>query len=252
MPTMAETSLARMIAILDLFKSPRAAWTAEALAQAMDYTVPTVYRYVRELVACGLLRRDVGGTFVLGPAVTELDYHIRTGDPLILSAARPMAALAQASGMDAVLVTICGARILTVHHELGAEPARMSFGRGRRMPLLRGAMSWCILAALPRAQLRKLYDGADDEAGQMAWEDVLAQVKLLRRQGYAYTEGALDAGLAGLAIPFTKPQRHIVASLGLVATRARLSAQPREALLAQLQGCALAIHEALARTASAA
>ncbi|EWM48650.1 iclR helix-turn-helix domain protein [Bordetella holmesii 41130] len=159
---MAETSLARMIAILDLFKSPRAAWPAEAIAEAMSYSVPTVYRYVRELVACGLLRRDVGGTFVLGPAATELDYHIRTGDPLITAAAAPMAALAADTGMDAVLATICGARIITVHHELGADPARMSFGRGRRMPMFRGAMSLCIMAALPRAQMRKLHQECGD------------------------------------------------------------------------------------------
>jgi hypothetical protein len=119
---MAETSLARMIAILDLFKSPRAAWTADAIASAMDYSIPTVYRYVRELVACGLLRRDVGATFVLGPAATELDYHIRTGDPLIIGAAAPMAALAAQTGMDAVLATICGARIITVDLRSPARP----------------------------------------------------------------------------------------------------------------------------------
>ncbi|MFU2049012.1 IclR family transcriptional regulator [Bordetella hinzii] len=243
---MAETSLARMIAILDLFKSPRAAWTADAIASAMDYSIPTVYRYVRELVACGLLRRDVGATFVLGPAATELDYHIRTGDPLIIGAAAPMAALAAQTGMDAVLATICGARIITVHHELGAEPARMSFGRGRRMPMFRGAMSLCILAALPRAQLRKLHEESGAEAADMPWETLLAEVKQLRRQGYAYTEGALDPGLAGLALPFTEPERHIVASLGLVSRQPALASRDRTPLLAALQDCARRIHAALA------
>ncbi len=59
------------------------------------------------------------------------------------------------------------------------------------MPMFRGAMSLCILAALPRAQLRELHEESGAEAADISGEALLAQVKQLRRQGYAYTEGAL-------------------------------------------------------------
>lgn len=119
----------------------------------------------------------------------------------------------------------------------------MSFGRGRRMPMFRGAMSLCILAALPRAQLRKLHEESGAEAADMPWETLLAEVKQLRRQGYAYTEGALDPGLA---LPFTEPERHIVASLGLVSRQPVLARRDRAPLLAALQDCARRTHAALA------
>jgi DNA-binding IclR family transcriptional regulator len=43
------TSLTRMLAILDLFDEGTSMWTAEAIAARLGYSLPTGYRYVREL-----------------------------------------------------------------------------------------------------------------------------------------------------------------------------------------------------------
>jgi len=237
-----ESSLTRMLAVLELFKGTQNAWTVDAIAQTLGYTVPTAYRYVRELTDAGLLRGASGATFVIGPAVIELDYQIRLHDPLIAAARGPMRRLAEQTDCDVVLGTIYGSRIVTVHHEFGDEQIRPSFGRGRQMPLFKGAMSQCVLSALARAQLRKLYDtdtaaAAQDSAPPRDWEAVLEDVKRVRREGHAITHGELDDGLVGIAVPFADAEHKIVAALGFILSKERFTTTEVPRAVQMLSDC---------------
>lgn len=244
------SSLARMLAILDLFSGETPSWTVEAIAQHMGYTVPTAYRYVRELCDTGLLRREGGPQVVLGPRAIELDYQIRLADPLLNAGRDELRELAQEAGCDVVLATECGGRIVTIHHEFGSEDCHPSYGRGRRMPLFRGATSKCLLAHLPRPQLRKLYQAnlAEAQASDFSrdWDALLAGLRDIRRQGYATTAGELDSFLAGIAAPLLCPSRHIVASLAFVMSRKRFGLIDVSRSVARLQQCADAVASRLA------
>jgi DNA-binding IclR family transcriptional regulator len=222
------SSLARLLAVLDLFDEGAAVWTAEAIAERLDISLPTAYRYVRELSEAGLLRRDAGGTYVLGPRVIELDHRIRIGDPLILAGAPVMRELAADTGCDAVLATLYGERVVTIHQETGGERISASFGRGRRMPLFRGMLSKLVLAALPRARLRKLWAGAGEAARAEPFardfEAMLVELRAIRRAGYCVTHGELDAGLVGIGVSLTSAEHRIIAALGLIVGKARFAA----------------------------
>ena len=52
------SSLSRMLSVLDLFTDTHPIWSAEAIAQALDVSVPTSYRYVKLLADAGLLQRS--------------------------------------------------------------------------------------------------------------------------------------------------------------------------------------------------
>ena len=232
------TSLARMLAILDLFDEGASTWTAEGIAGQLGYSVPTSYRYVRELGEAGLLRRDAGGTYVLGPRVIELDHRIRIGDPLLSAGRSIMRVLADATGYDVVLGTIYGERVITIAQEHGAEVVSATYGRGRRMPLFRGMLSKTILATLPRARLRRLYERhvAEAQATDFArsLENLIAELKAIRSAGYCVTHGELDQGLVGIAVPLASNTHRIVASLGMVVTRRSYAAANAEQLAAML------------------
>lgn len=235
------SSLTRMLAVLDLFTGDTPSWTAEAIAEHLDYSVPTVYRYVRELCGAGLLRGESGANFVLGPKIIELDYQIRTGDPLITSGRDSMRKLADATGCDVVLVTDCGGHVVTIHQEFGTEGISASYGRGRRMPLFRGAMSKCLLAALPRPQLRKLYTQNMDEAHREkfseSWETLLAETRQIRQDGFAVSQGELDAENVGIAVPLTSASHKIVAAMGFIMSKQRFSMIEVERTVAMLKAC---------------
>ena len=233
------TSLARMLAILDLFDEGASAWTAERIAGHLGYSVPTSYRYVRELGEAGLLRRDAGGTYVLGPRVIELDHHIRVGDPLLNAGRGIMRALADSTGYDVVLGTIYGERIITIAQEHGTEVVGATYGRGRRMPLFRGMLSKTILATLPRARLRRLYENHLDEAlatdFARSFENLVDELKGIRSAGYCVTHGELDQELVGIAVPMASNAHRIIASVGMVVTRRSYGTANAEQLASMLE-----------------
>ncbi len=219
------TSLTRMLAILDLFTESTPSWTAEAIAQTCGYTLPTGYRYVRELTETGLLRSAAGATYVLGPRIIELDYLVRVGDPVLAAGGDAMRQLATTTGCDVVMATLYGDRIITIHHEIGSESTGVSYGRGRSMPLFRGALSKLILAALPRAKQRRLYDAHGAEgAGTVfapSWDALMAGARSIRQAGYAISRGELDPGLVAIGVPLGSADQKIVASLGFVMSEQR-------------------------------
>ena len=71
-----------MLKVLDLFTEEAPALTADEIIARLKYSRPTGYRYVRELVAAGLLVRAPHG-YALGPRIIEFDRLIRRHDPLL-------------------------------------------------------------------------------------------------------------------------------------------------------------------------
>lgn len=240
------SSLSRMLAVLDLFTPQAPAWTAEAIAKQLDYALPTAYRYLRELSAAGLLRSDSDASFVLGSRIVEWDYQIRNGDPLIVAARGPLEGLAARTGCDVVLGSMQGDRIITIHHEFGAEVIGASYGRGRRLPLFRGALSLCIVATLPRARLRKLREPLDTPS----WDALLARVIQVRRDGHAISHGELDPGLVGVSVPLETTPHKIPASLGLIMRAQRYGLLDSERAIQLLTDCAKTITARLAVVAA--
>ena len=84
-------SLERMMGILDLFEGGSAEWTVDRLRGELGYSRATLYRYLRALTDAGFLTTLPGIGYTLGPRIIELDFKIRTRDPLI-GAARPVMA----------------------------------------------------------------------------------------------------------------------------------------------------------------
>src|SRR4051794_25943336 len=150
------SSLSRMLAVLDLFQEHSPILSAEEMSARLKYTRPTGYRYVRELVNAGLLVRAPNG-YALGPRIIELDWLIRTQDPVLTASREAVQELARKLGCDVTQMGLYGERIVTIHHEHGPQPLEIGFDRGRPMPLLRGAPSKAILAFLPRGRLERMY-----------------------------------------------------------------------------------------------
>ena len=86
-----DSSLARMLAVLDLFDEQRLSLTAEAIVDALQVSQPTAYRYVKLLTEAGLLQRQGAAHYTLGPRIVVLDHLIRRADRARRRASRPRA-----------------------------------------------------------------------------------------------------------------------------------------------------------------
>jgi DNA-binding IclR family transcriptional regulator len=243
------TSLAKMLDVLTLFTASEPVRTAEDIIKHLNYTRPTTYRYVRELCAAGLLSRFAKG-YALGPRVIELDYIIRQADPVLKVAKPTMRALADRYGCEMVLLSMFGAKVVTVHEEKGKEFPQVSFGRGHPMPLFRGAGSKVMTAFLPAAKQRKLFNNFPEDVAAsnlgIDWPRFHASLRKIRAAGCAVSVGELDPSNVGVAAPIFGAEGDARGSLVLILSETRYQISDKPLLVETLKGAAARISERIA------
>lgn len=214
------------MAVLSLFSPNEPTWTAESIIEQLGLTRPTGYRYVRELVGVGFLVRVATGRYALGPRIIALDYQIRQSDPLLKAGLPVIQGLVAASGCEINLIGLYGEEIVTTHQQHGVERLPLSFGRGRPLPLFRGAGSKIIVANFASAKLKRLYAAHADDARVQGlgtdWNDFKRTMTAIRRSGYARSDGELDADFVGIAAPVFNADGEVLGSVIAALSRARL------------------------------
>lgn len=200
------SSLKRMLAVFDVFTPDDPSLTADEIIARLGYSRGTAYRYIRELTTVGLLARTAG-RYSLGPRIIELDYFIRENDPNLQVIQPVMRGLTDRLECDSLWASFFGQQVVVTHHEHGTSNLTVSYGRGRRLPLFRGAGSKVIIAALPAARQRNLYANNTGEiaaAGLGAsWNEFKSNMAAIRRAGHSISRGELDHGNVGIAAPIT-------------------------------------------------
>jgi DNA-binding IclR family transcriptional regulator len=252
-----ETSLSRMLSVLDAFSEEKPIRTVEDIAEALRFTRATTYRYVAELCEAGLLTRVAQGAYALGPRIIELDRQIQRSDPLLDVADPVMRGLLQSDrGQVVLLCSLFRDKVLCAH-QIGQDKAlALSYTRGRPMPLFRGATSKVILAWLPERRLTRLYADHSEEIRKAKLgrtrEEFLSSLKAIRRQGYVLTRAEVDAGVVGVGVPLFGGERAVIGSLSIVFSEGQFVERRADAVVAQLKHAAESISEGLARYGVAA
>lgn len=212
-----ESSLERVLSVLNVFSEDRLEWSFDALMAELGYSRPTLYRYIRTLKDAGFLIALPGARFTLGPKVVELDYLMRKSDPLILQGTATLQQLSRRWPCTALLVRWYGSRLLCVASECSVGDPISSYPRGRPMPLARGAISRTILAFLPkRRQIPLVADNLavlrSLDQGQTV-DEVLDSLRKVRRAGYAVAHGEVTKGVIGISAPVFQDGPDPVAAL---------------------------------------
>lgn len=252
----ASSSFSRMLGLVDLFTEREPARTIDSLIAATGYKRATLYRYVRELCKAGLLVKLSASLYALGPRFIEIDRQIRASDPL-LRIGQPLAAdLFVTSGHTIILCSLLRDSVMCIHLQRASDvPAELGHDRGRALPLFRSASAKAILAGLPAARLRRLYQAFHAEIRGVGlgrdWEAFKEHLRAIRRAGYAESRGELVAGLIGLAVPVFNPDGEVLASLAFVIPESKLDAPRREFLVGILARGADRMRMELGRLAGA-
>lgn len=215
----------RMMDVLDLFSGQDTLLTAEDMVRRLRVSRPTAFRYARELTAAGFLA-NYSGSYSLGARIITLDYRIRESDPLLQLARPVMRELATEMTATVVLCRIYNHEIINVHQEeaqLGSMPI---ISRGRPLPLFSGSASKTMLAHLPQAKVRRLYEAhahqPEVQAIGTSWADFWAAMKKIRQRGYYVSIREVSEFSVGIAAPIALPKVGTVAVLSLVLPAERL------------------------------
>ncbi|EIF32012.1 transcriptional regulator [Burkholderia sp. Ch1-1] len=213
-----------MLSLLDAFSPDTPTLTADEIMAKLGYSRGTAYRYVRELCSVGLLT-SIGGAYSLGPRVIELDYFIRRSDPVLRASRTTLQALRSRFECDVLLTAFYEDRVVVTHHEQSTDHVQVSYGRGRVMPLFYGAGSKVILATLPNARQRRIYQAHQAEIAEAGmgddWVAFRSNLAAIRRAGHAISLGELDAGNVGVSAPITHVESNAYGSIVLVLSQKR-------------------------------
>lgn len=213
-------SLERLVGIIDLFEGDDALLTAEQMHERLGYTRSTLYRYLRILTNAGLLSSLHSVGYTLGPRISELDYRIRANDPLIAASRPHLQRLAREHHGIGLLCRRFRDKVLCVHQEAATEAFISHYERGRARSLFRGAASRVILAYLPSAQLRRLYEAnpaafAESGLGATLPESRTA-LRKIRTRGYDVSFGQMTPGVTGIGAPLLDASGLVLGSLNIV------------------------------------
>lgn len=218
-----ESSLSRMLGVLALFSTGTPTLTVDQIAQRLRVPKSTGYRYIQELSKVGLLVR-LDKSITLGPRIIELDRCIRESDPVIRAAAPPMRTLAEQTGLDVFLSKLYGHSIITVHTEFNDAQQALRYGRGRPVPISRGASSKALVAFLPAARLRRLHqEQLQESADTPPWDRFYEEAQRIRKQGYCRTSGELNEKKTGVSAPIFGRAGTVVASVTALGNDTRLA-----------------------------
>ncbi len=245
------TSLSKMLMVMDLFDENQASWTADAICERLKLSPSSGYRYIRELTAAGLLTRLSKGSYALGPRIIELEYVMRSSDPVAKVGLPILSRLSQVTGCDVLFSNIYGSHIINVLHVPGIEPLEITYTRGRQHPLFRGAAAKSILPYLTRSQLVKIYSANGEgiaEAGLGGdWLQFWRNLQAIKKQGFCVSHGELDPGVHGLGVPVLLTGT-VVGSVTLAYTSDRAQVLSIDGLLEQMRAAASELADAIQAT----
>lgn len=227
-----------MLSVMDLFTPTAAEWTIDAMVAELGLSPSTIYRYVRSLVAVGLLFSARPGAYLLGPGIAHYDRQFRLADPLVLASEpvlRQMAGEFNAPGVLFIARIYRHHLLSMVEQPLGVALFRTSYGRGQLMPMDAGAPALAISAHTPIRVLRREFLGAGFGSGREEdWRAYKRRLRAVRAQGHAIDHGGVDSHASYLSVPVFRSDGAAVASLTLgvpVPPDASLFAQFAERLI---------------------
>jgi DNA-binding IclR family transcriptional regulator len=170
----------------------------------------------------------------IGTAATEhldLRHHAR---PL-------MERLSAATGETVGLGTLHGASVLYLEGVEGPQVLRVAPRLGVLIPAHCISMGKALLAALPVARLEALYPTEDlpglTERSVSRKSALLAELKRIRRRGYAQSSGESESGVASIAMAVVDAAGSPRAAVSVAAPAGRLTSESVAAWLPGLRDC---------------
>jgi DNA-binding IclR family transcriptional regulator len=218
----------RALTILMMFSDERRQISANDIAEHLNASRSTAYRYAQTLVNSEFLTEDPGSGFMLGPKVMELARIARHSHGMSDIALPIMRTLA-AEFRDTVLLTrrVGPAILCTEREEWPGQYIRLSYERGSRLPLNAGASAYILLAWMPEDLVRTLLAAEDLRTytpNSLTNHDaIIDRLRQIRADGYCIAQGEVDPDVIGIAAPIFDASGDVHAGLSMVTLATRLS-----------------------------
>ncbi len=232
------SSLDKMLTIIDLFDEQNMSIKLDHVVTATGTSPATAYRYIQSLCHCGLLAPAIGGSYILGPRVIELDRLVRRADPLLTSSSEPIREASSRLNVNVMLCSYYGDKVMCTDLVWPDRSIPEAYERGRPMPMFHGAMAKTILAHLTPYQLRNLMLWHAEEIREAGlgtdWDAFRSGMARLRKDGYCVTRSEVVRKLVGIGAPIFDADGRVLGSVVFAIPEQRYDSMPQEEIAAEI------------------
>jgi len=234
----------RALRLVDLLANGSPRLGVSDLARRTGWSKAVVFRLLRTLQAHGYVAQDDTRRYQLGTKPLELAGAVlrRLGLPQV---ARPaMLTLSERTGESVVLTAPTPGGVICLDTVDSPQQLRATFRVGRIIPWHAGAAGKLHLAHLPRKRALAILAGGLPRYTERTVTDpdrLREDLRRIRAQGYAFTVGELDPGVAAISAPVLDWRGEMVAAISLGGPAPRFAEDRLPDLLREVRRAAEAV-----------
>jgi IclR family pca regulon transcriptional regulator len=231
-------SLEKGLAVLTCFNREASRLTVSEVARLTDSTPASARRSLRTLHALGYLESD-GKRFWVAPRALLLAHAYLASRPTPQLAQPLLDALSERTRQSASLGKLIGDDVIVIARSTARRSLSTGLGIGARLPAYCSATGRTLLASLPPVEAARRVHAMErkpltphtvHEADQ-----VLALVARCRAEGWAGSDGELEAGVRSMAVPVHDRAGTTVGAMSIAVRAERMTlAEFRDAFLPAL------------------
>lgn len=243
-------SLARGLAILQLFDGDRPDLSVADMARLLDLDRTITYRLVRTLAAAAFLERSaVPQRYRVGPTAFQVGQRYTESNGLVDAAMPLLRVLAAQHRVNAYLGTLVGNAVMYLGAVQMEEPIFVRAGPGTRGQLHSTSLGKVLLAAetdeaardlLEAGPLVRLTPGTKTTVGAL-----MTEIRKVRRDGHAVSREENILGIVSVGAPLRDSRQRVVGAISGSAASQGLDRRKLDTLIAAVTQCAQAISQRL-------
>lgn len=226
-------SARRVLKILLLFSEERPGLGVEEIAQEVDISIPSAYRFLSLLREMDLVEDNGDGTYTLSPRVLLLARGAEKGLQIAKTLRPLVERLTRTTGEAALVIRRVGDHATCVEICQTDNLIRLSFTPGQSMSLYRGAGPKILLAAMGESWALRYFERLDPSPPQPEREAVLAEFAAITAQGWSKSAAEVDEGVWAVAAPI-KIADTVVAALSVAGPQFRIDEQRADHILEEV------------------
>ena len=242
MDKLSSSSLEKAVDILSYIYAENQAFSAQEISSQLSIPLSTTYKYLDVLSKKGFLSKDPDvKKFFLGLTIFKMGNLVATKIKPIDVAQRHMNDLATQSGETVTLTIIHGWESLCVEKIESHRRIKLSVATGDTLLLHAGGSSKILLAYQDDA----FVDAMIKNVGLVALTEntitdpvrLKKELKLIRSQGFAYSDSEVDYGARAAAAPVFDSMGKIAAGITVAGPRDRINDEKVKQLIDMVIEC---------------
>lgn len=233
------SGFARGLRVIEAFEETRQRLSIAEAAKLTGLDRATVRRSLLTLAELGYADYD-GKFFALTPKILRLGHAYLSATPLPALIQPHLDQLSEKAGQSASASVLDGTEIVYIARASQRRVMSINLTPGSRLPAYCASMGRVLLASLSEGEARAILEKTDLKQNTPTTktdpEELIAEFRRVRSQGYAIINQELEIGLCSIAVPVENDRGQTVAAINIGAPAAHvLASEMAERYLPLLQ-----------------